>query len=312
MRFTFYVLSMANLLRVSKFGVKNFWRNIWLSVATVIIMVVTLFIISTIVMLNLLANAAVNEVENKVDLTVYFRSDASEEKVLDVRTQVLNLNTVETTNYISKEDALDQFKEEHKDDPVILQSLEVLEENPLEPALVIKATETGNYAEIAAFLEGEKFNEVISKVNFEDNRQLIEKLINIADNVKKGGIIIGAIFVIIAILVVFNTIRLAIYTHKEEIGIMKLVGATDWFIRGPFLFEGVMYGIIGAIATLLLLYPILQAGAPRVSTFFENQGLNIAEYYLQNIWWIAAGLIALGVILGIISSAIAVGRYLRK
>jgi len=312
LRFTFYVFKMANLFRVSKFGVKNFWRNIWLSVATVVIMVVTLFIISTIVMLNLLANAAVAEVENKVDLTVYFRTDASEEQVLDVRTQVLNLNTVETTNYISKDEALEDFKEEHKDDPVILQSLEVLEENPLEPALVIKATETGNYAEIAAFLEGDKFSDVISKVNFEDNRQLIEKLISIADNVKKGGIIIGTIFVIIAILVVFNTVRLAIYTHKEEIGIMKLVGATNWFIRGPFLFEGVMYGVIGAVATLLLMYPILQAAAPRVSTFFENQSLNIAEYYAQNIWWIAGGLIALGVVLGIISSAIAVGRYLRK
>lgn len=301
-----------SFLRVAKFGFKNFWRNIWLSVATAVIMVVTLFIISVIVMLNLLANAAINEVENKVDLTVYFRTDAKEEQVLDARTQVLNLSTVETTNYISQEQALEDFKKQHADDDIILGSLEVLDENPLEAALVIKAKQTEDYAGIAEFLEGERFDKVISKVNYEDNRQLIEKLLAIAENIRTGGLIVGGIFVIIAVLVVFNTVRLAIYTHREEIGIMKLVGATDWFIRGPFLFEGVLYGLIGALATVLLMYPILQAAAPRVSSFFENQSLDIAQYFLQNIWWIAGGLIAMGVLLGIISSAIAVGRYLRK
>lgn len=301
-----------SFLRVAKFGLKNFWRNIWLSVATAVIMVVTLFIISVIVMLNLLANAAISEVENKVDLTVYFRTDAKEEQVLDARTQVLNLSTVETTNFISQEQALEDFKQQHADDDIILGSLEVLDENPLEAALVIKAKQTEDYAGIAEFLEGDRFDKVISKVNYEDNRQLIEKLLAIADNIRTGGMIVGGIFVIIAVLVVFNTVRLAIYTHREEIGIMKLVGATDWFIRGPFLFEGVLYGLIGALATVLLMYPILQAAAPRVSSFFENQSLNIAQYYLHNIWWIAGGLIAMGVLLGIISSAIAVGRYLRK
>ncbi|MFC1721587.1 cell division protein FtsX [Patescibacteria group bacterium] len=303
---------MPSILRVTKFGLKNFWRNIWLSVATTVIMIVTLFIISVIVMLNMLASAAIDEVQNKVDLTVYFRNDAAEERILEVRTQVLNLNTVETTNYISKDEALEQFKKEHEGDEVILESLNVLGDNPLEPALVVKANETENYAEISAFLESDKFNDVISKVNFEDNRQLIEKLLNITDNIRKGGLVVGIIFVIIAVLVVFNTVRLAIYTHKEEIGIMKLVGATNWFVRGPFILEGVVYGLIGAFATLLLLYPILQAASPRVSSFFENQALDISQYYAENIIWIAGGLIALGVILGIISSAIAVGRYLRK
>jgi cell division transport system permease protein len=302
----------VSFLRVAKFGLENFWRNIWLSVATAVIMIVTLFIISVIIILNLLANAAISEVENKVDLTVYFRTDAKEEQVLDARTQVLNLNTVETTNYISPEQALEDFKKQHAGDDVILSSLEVLDENPLEAALVIKAKQTEDYAGIAEFLEGDRFDKVISKVNFEDNRQLIEKLLSIADNIRTGGLIVGGIFVIIAVLVVFNTVRLAIYTHREEIGIMKLVGATDWFIRGPFLFEGVMYGLIGSLATALLMYPILQAAAPRVASFFENQSLNIAQYYLQNIWLIVGGLVAVGVLLGIISSAIAVSRYLRK
>ncbi|MFC1617831.1 cell division protein FtsX [Patescibacteria group bacterium] len=303
---------MRNFARVAKFGIKNYWRNIWLSVATTVIMVMTLFIISVIVILNLLSNAAIAEVKDKVDLTVYFKPNAAEERVLEVRTQIMNQEAVESTEFISQEEALKDFKEQHEGDEVILQSLEVLEENPLEPALIINATETEEYESIATYIEGDKYSDVVNKVNFEDNKQVIDKLLRITNTIRKGGIAIGIVFVVIAILVVFNTVRLAIYTHKEEIGIMKLVGATNWFVRGPFILEGIIYGLVGAIATVLILYPVLQAIAPRVSAFFENQGIDIVQYYTSNLIWIAGGLIAMGVILGIISSAIAVGRYLNK
>ncbi len=303
---------MRNFLRIIKFGATNFWRNIWLSVATTLIMIMTLFVISVIVILNMLSNAAIAEVKDKVDLTVYFKPNAAEERVLEVRTQITNLDTVESTNFISQEEALEGFKLEHAGDELILESIEVLEENPLEPALIIKADETEDYESIATYIEGDKFSDVVNKVNFEDNKQVIDKLLRITNTVRKGGIAIGVVFVIISILVVFNTVRLAIYTHKEEIGIMKLVGATNSFVRGPFILEGVIYGLIGAAATLLILYPVLNAAAPRISAFFEGQSLDIIQYYTVNIIWIGAGLIALGVLLGIISSAIAVGRYLNK
>ncbi|EKD49599.1 MAG: cell division protein FtsX [uncultured bacterium] len=303
---------MPSFLRILKFGSKNFWRNIWLSVATVLIMVITLFIISTIVILNLLTNAAIDNIENKVDISVYFRTDASEEDILDVRTQILNFDRVETTTYISKDEALKQFREEHKDDEVILQSLSELDENPLEPTLIVKTRSPEDYQEIAAFLEGDQYKGVVSSVNFEDNREVIEKLVRISGTVRKAGIAIGAVFFVIAILVVFNTIRLTIYTHREEIGIMKLVGATNWFVRGPFILEGVLYGLIGAVVTVVILYPILNAASARVTQFFEGQEINIVQFYMDNLFWIVSGLMMLGVILGIISSSIAVGRYLRK
>ncbi len=303
---------MSGFLRVLKFGADNFWRNIWLSAATTIIMVVTLFIITAIVILNLLANAAVDQVQKKVDLTVYFKLDAQEDRILEVRSQAQNLNNVETTKFISQDEALAQFKQAHKDDELILQSLDELDENPLEASLVVKANRTEDYEGISDYLTSDRFSDVVSKVDFQENKDVIDRLVRIAGTIRKGGMVVGGAFVIIAILVVFNTIRLTIYTHKEEIGIMKLVGATNWFIRGPFILEGVLYGIIGAVVTLVLLYPILNAANPKITAFFEGQSLDMVQFFTQNMLWIAGGMIALGVLLGIISSSIAVGRYLRK
>lgn len=303
---------MPGFLRVLKFGADNFWRNIWLSVATTIIMVVTLFIITAIVILNLLANAAVDQVQKKVDLTVYFKLDAQEDRILEVRSQAQNLNNVETTKFISQDEALAQFKQAHKDDELILKSLDELDENPLEASLIVKANQTQDYEGISDYLTSDRFSDVVSKVDFQENKDVIDRLIRIAGTIRKGGMVVGGAFVIIAILVVFNTIRLTIYTHKEEIGIMKLVGATNWFIRGPFILEGVLYGLIGSVITLVLLYPILNAANPKINTFFEGQSLDMVQFFTQNMLWIAGGMIALGVLLGIISSSIAVGRYLRK
>ena len=303
---------MPGFLRVLKFGAENFWRNIWLSVATTLIMVVTLFIITTIVILNLLANVAVDQVQKKVDLTVYFKTTAQEDRILEVRSQVQNLNNVETVRFVSKDDALAQFKKAHQDDELILKSLEELDENPLEASLVVKAIRTEDYEGISDFLSSDRFSDVIGKVDFQENKDVIDRLVRIANTIRKGGLAVGGEFVVIAILVVFNTVRLAIYTHKEEIGIMKLVGATNWFIRGPFLLEGVFYGIIGAAITLAMLYPILNAANPKITAFFDGQSFDMVQFFSQNLLWIAGGMVALGILLGIISSSIAVGRYLRK
>lgn len=303
---------MPGFLRVLKFGAENFWRNIWLSVATTLIMIVTLFIITTIVILNLLANVAIDQVQKKVDLTVYFKTTAQEDRILEVRSQVQNLNNVETVRFVSKDDALAQFKKAHQDDELILKSLEELDENPLEASLVVKAIRTEDYEGISDFLSSDRFSDVIGKVDFQENKDVIDRLVRIANTIRKGGLAVGGAFVVIAILVVFNTVRLAIYTHKEEIGIMKLVGATNWFIRGPFLLEGVFYGIIGAAITLAMLYPILNAANPKITAFFDGQSFDMVQFFSQNLLWIAGGMVALGILLGIISSSIAVGRYLRK
>lgn len=303
---------MSSFFRILKFGVENFWRNIWLSVATTLIMVVTLFIITTIVILNLLASVALEQVQQKVDLTVYFKTTAPEDRILEVRAQVQNLKNVETIKFVNKDEALAQFKQVHQDDELILKSLDELEENPLEASIIIKAVRTEDYEGISDFLSSDRFSDVISKVDFQENKDVIDRLVRIANTIRKGGVVVGGAFVVIAILVVFNTVRLAIYTHKEEIGIMKLVGATNWFIRGPFLLEGVIYGIIGAVVTLVLLYPILNVANPKITAFFEGESLDMVQFFTQNLLGIAGGMVALGILLGIISSSIAVGRYLRK
>lgn len=295
-----------------KYGFINFWRNFWLSIASTLIMVITLFTISTLIILNILANVAITDVQKKVDVSVYLNSNIKEARITEIKSDLEAMPSVVSVGYISKDEALKQFKEEHKDDPVILESLGELDENPLEPTLVVKAEEPEDYAEIADVLRSDKYKKDISEVNYEDNRVVIDRLTNITRNIQRAGFVVGGIFIVIAIIVVFNTIRLTIYTYKEEIGIMKLVGASNAFVRGQFVIEGMIYGVLGALVTLAVLYPVLNAVSPKIASMFEGRELDLAGYFSANMWFVALGLIIVGVALGILSSAIAITRYLRK
>ena len=147
--------------------------------------------------------------------------------------------------------------------------------------------------------------------NFDDNKLVISRLSDLSDKIKRVGIIISSIFVVIAILIVFNTIRINIYTHREEIAIMKLVGSSNWFVRVPFIFESIMYAIIAVIISVAILYPLLGLVAPQVSNFFDGYNLDLIEYASSNFLRIVGLQFAFAVILSVLSSSLAIGRYTR-
>jgi len=300
---------MITLKRIIKSGLKNFWRNGWLSAATISVMVLTLLVISTLLMLNVIASAVLLNLQEKIDISVYFKLEADEEDILVVKSQLEKLVEVERVEYVSRDDALERFRERHKDNPYLIQSLQELGENPLEASLNIKAQEASQYETISTFLEGIYYSNIIDKVDYRQNKEVIDRLSNLIANVKLGGLILSVIMILIVLLVTFSAIRLAIYSSRGEIKIMRLVGANNWFIRGPFIIEGILYGIISSLLTIGILYPVFYFISPKISGFLPIEDFFV--YFQANVWAFLVLLLVVGVGLGAASSFIAIRKYLR-
>ena len=160
-------------------------------------------------------------------------------------------------------------------------------------------------------LNNSKYNELISDKNFDDNKIYIGKIKKVSDNINWIGLLASSIFIFIAVLIVFNTIRVAIYTHQKEIAIMKLVGAANWFIRSPFLVESIFYGTIAWLIAVGLIYPLLNLLQPFLTNFFLTDSFNIISYFKDNFWSLFGLELLLVVFLNIVSSSVAIRRYLK-
>lgn len=304
-------MKTTSYLRAIKFGFVDFGRNIWLSLGTLAIVVLTLFTCSLLVFLNILSNQALREVQDKVSISVYFKLEVKEEQIKKLKEEISGWTQVKETVYISQKEALLAFQEKHKENPSIMASLAELEENPLKASLIIKANEPEQYVQIAERLESKHYETQIDKINFRDNKPIIDKLSRITKNIKRIGIFAGAILCAISILVVFNTIRLTIYTKRKEIEIMKLVGATNQFIQLPYLLEGTLYGLFAGIINFGILHYLFKYISPKIYTFFESQSLNLFNYFTSNIALILASSLGFAIFLGTASSLIATRRHLK-
>lgn len=293
--------------RILRSGYLSFKRNGWLSTATILIMVLMLFVFGSLIFLGALANTILSSFENKVDISLYFIPDAQEEKILEVKREIESRSDVKEVSYTSKERALEVFKERHRGNPLINQALEELGDNPLQASLNIRAKDPINYASISEFVLNQNYRSV-EKINYFENQALIERMVAIFKTLRRSGTILALLLAFIAVLVAFNTIRLAIYTMREEIGIMRLVGANKWFIRGPFLVNGILYGGISAIITVATFFPLVWFVAPKLSLLVPE--FDIFNYFLQNLVEFAVIMFLAGVMLGGISSLIAIRRYL--
>lgn len=295
--------------RVLGYGWNSFRRNGWLSTATILVMMLTLFVIGGLILTSVIANTILRDLEGKIDISMTFKKGTTESAIATVKSDIQTLPEVREVVYISAAEALANFKERHKDDPTILASLEELgDENPLLAALNIKAEDPSDFASIAKFLQGKNYSHV-EKINYFENQKVIDRLSGVVRGVRSLGIAIVLVLGFVAVLVAFNTVRLAIYTAREEINIMKLVGATNWYIRGPFMIEGVLHGAIAALLTSLLFFPITWILSPKIFLFIQN--VNLQSYFFANFFQFLTILLIVGIFLGVGSSLLAVRRYLR-
>lgn len=278
-------------------------------------MTITLFVVAGLTIGSAALSSTLKQLTEKVDVNVYFAAKATEAEIMEMKQMLEALPEVSSAAYTSREDALLQFRERHKNDQLTLQALEELSDNPLGATLSVRAKQTSQYESIARFLDdqqkqGAGAGAAIDKVNFYQNKIAIDRLTNIIDTSKRMGVIFALILGLASILIAFNTIRLAIYTSRDEIGVMNIVGAGRWYVRGPFMVAGVLYGIVSGLAVLLLLYPLMLWIGPASERFLGS--FNAFSYFIDAFPLIFSIVMATGITLGALSSYLAVRRYLRS
>lgn len=308
--FKFTTMKILKLWRTLKEGFQNFIRNGWLSFATISILTISLYLVSLTFMIGITANLLLNNVKEKINISIYFNPNAEESEILNVKNKLQTFKEIKSVEYVSKDQALQEFLEMGKNDPSIQQALDEIGENPLLASLVVKANQSNQYDTINQAIENSDFREEVSRINYEKNKIIIERLNRIVNFSREVGLIIGLLFILIAILITFNAIRITIYSHKQEFEIERLVGTSNLYIRMPFIFEGIFYGFSASIVSALMLLvtaKILSSFVQR--TISQN---NLMSLYLSNFCYIFGILFALGIFLGVISSFIAIKRYLKK
>ncbi len=288
-------------------GWLGFWRNAWLSAATIIVMTLVLFVVGNLVFLGALSHTVLRSLESKIDVSVYFTPDAPEQEILTLKREMEARPDVKEVSYVSRDSALASFRERHKDSALIVGALDELDDNPLQASVNIKAADSSQYGAISDFL-AEKKSPIVSKINYFENQDVIDRLSSIVGSVRGAGAVLTIFLAFVAVLVAFNTIRMAIYTVREEIKIMRLVGASRWFIRGPFLVTGLLYGAAaGALITLAFL-PLTWLAAPKLLLMVPD--FNLFRYFISNGLEFFLIMLGAGIFLGVVSSLIAVRRYL--
>lgn len=292
----------------------NFTRNAFVSMAAVLIMTVTLFTIGSVMFFLAGLNISLSEIKNKVDVSVYFTVGAAESDILAVKKSIEALPAVSTVTYISDEMALQAFKNRHEGDALTLQALDELGMNPLGAILNIQAKDPSQYEAIVTFLREDSVLSkgaltIIDRINYFDNKTAIDRLTKIIGAAGQLGFALSAILIAISIIIAFNTIRLTIFISREEISVMRLVGASNKYVRGPFVISGILYGLVSGFLTMFIFYPITRWVGEYTASLFS--GVNFFTYYTSNFGEFFLIIVGSGVVLGAVSSYLAVRRYLK-
>ena len=307
-------MMMIETRRIIKAGFLNFSRSGIVSWAAVLIVTITLSVITSIILLQAVLHFSLDQIKDKVDVTIYFTVGVPEDKIMSLKNSLEGLSEVAAVSYVSAEEALQIFRDRHKDDYPTIQALDEISTNPLGGYLNVKAEEVSQYEGIANFMKGGNALvlgpiSIIDKVNYNQNKIVIDRLNDIISGAQKLGFLITLILIFISVIITYNTIRLAIFISKEEVGVMRLVGASKMRVSGPFMVEGAIYGVIATIVTLLLFWPTTIYLGKNMTNFF---GLNLYDYFVSNLLQISVIILFSGVILCIISSFFAIRKYLNK
>lgn len=273
--------------------------------------VVTLVLIlfAGLMTVNYVSSQIVSSLKSKVDVSIYLKTDSTEDQILAIKSDLEALEEVRTVTYTSRDQALEEFKTRHAGDALIQESLAELDSNPLQASLSILADDSSQYASIVNFIEGNRFRPIVDKINFYENEAVIGRVQNISNGIQNWGVVLTLILAIIAVLVTFNTIRLTIYNQKQEIEIMRLVGGSNWHIKAPYLVEGAFYGIFAAVITTVIFYPVIFFISSKTEVLMP--GLNLIRYFAANAIQFILIMLFIGILLGVTSSFVAIRRFLK-
>lgn len=301
---------MRSLYRITKFALQDIGRNIGLSFMTVFILVLMLLSINTLWSLDILTKEAVRLVRDQVTVSFYLAPSVSESEVGQIKSYVNTFSEVTSVNLVSREDVLKTFKDRHKLSPEILQALEELGGNPFGPTLTIRTSEPGEYKKIIESLETPEYQKLIDGKSFDGNESALDKVQLITSRIERIGLGLSILFAVIAFLIIFNTIRVAIQSQRLEIAIKRLVGANNWFIRGPYWLEAGIFTFLSTTITIIVVFIGLRWIDRYIGIIFSNE-FSLTSYYQSHMLFLF-GIQALAVLLlTILSSGLAMRRQLK-
>lgn len=302
-------MALLTFTRTLKAGFQNFWRNGTLTVAAVSILTLALLIVSVILVLTISANLGLKYIQDKIDIRVYFNNDVPEQEIVAFRNEVSRYQEVSAAEYISKNKALDDFKTANADKPEILNAIDAVEGNPLLASVNIKANNPEQYDVIANAIQNSQYKNDIANINYQQYKLVIDRFNTTIRTLRKTGAFLFILFSLIAILITFNVIRMTIFNHGTEIEIMRLVGASNNYIRLPYIFEGIIYGIFASIISIVLLFPLVKLIAPYLvgSSYVQVLQGQFGTYFIL-IFFIE---LLVGILLGVVSSILAIRKYLK-
>jgi len=301
----------TNFKRILGFAVNDFSRNKGISIAAIFVLAITILLLSGLYFFHGAVNYFVLHLQNSIDITAYFKADVSEQDILSAKEQLLKTSSyIKSIEYVSKEQALTNFNQLHQDNDLLTKALVEVGDNPFLPALNITTNGDPNiYASIANMLQTSDLSSIISKVDFSQKKDTIQKVYSFNKNINIFGIILEAILLLVAILVVHNTIKLAIENSKEEIETMKVVGASDKFVQGPFVIQGIIYGIISFLICFIIVGLFAYFTSDKMGMVLP--GFSTFRFFLTN-WWIFVILqLGFGVAVGALSATVVVKKYLK-
>lgn len=299
---------MLSLYRVLKFSLQDIFRNFWLSVATVTILCLALFSINTLLTARLAGSNAITAVKEKINISLYLKAEAPESQIMDLKGKIAGLPHVKDVSYISKQDALAVFREKYKNNQAVLGALQELGKNPLSPSLVVSPDDFEQSKTVIAGLQGID-SDIIESRDFSDHSLVLNKISDITNRINEVGLFIIGIFILVSLLVVYNTIRVAIYTHRQEIEIMRLVGASNYFVYFPYIFSAFFYALVSLFITILVFYPFLTLIQPYLDGFFAGYEVNILAHFVNNFWPIFGAQFLAVLLINSLASWLAVRRY---
>jgi cell division transport system permease protein len=297
--------------RVTKFAFQNFWRNFWLSLITVSMLVLTLITINILVVMNVVTDKAIALVEDRIEVSVYFEEYTEDTTVTRAVSYMRGLSQVRDVEIVTADEAYEAFVLRHADDAEIMNSLQELGDNPFGPMLVVKTESADDFELVIDALDNPEFSDFIREKDFSDYQQIVERIRSTTDQIRLVGVGLSLIFLFVAILIIYNTVRIGIFIHREEIGIMRLVGASNWFIKAPFYLEMMFLCLVSVAAAAVVVWPMISFVEPRLVAYFATEHVGVIEYFQMNALMIFGIELGILILVTLFSTAGAMRKYLR-
>ncbi len=295
------------LRRIFRSGFHNVFRNAWLATAAIAIMVVTLSIILGAIAANLALKETIDDISKDLTVSIFINDDAPEDKEEALVRTLMSNENVTTISYVSKKDALLDFQQRF---PELQEGIEVTDGNPFPASHEVTLKNIDKFQDVVEIAESEQFADTVQKTSDnEQSRNAFNGFINARKFINKASLFAGGVFAAISMLVIFNTIRMAIFTRSDEIEIMKLIGARPSFIRGPFMVEACLYGLIAGLIASGVSYAALLGVGRRLSSGIVME--ETLELFTTRWPWVLLAVVASGIMIGLVSSVIAMAKYLR-